>query len=263
MTRSTQRLPAIFIGHGSPTNALEANVYTDAWAALGASLPRPKAIVAISAHWYTSGTCVTANVVPPTIHDFGGFAPELYEARYDAPGDPALAAQLVADLQPTAVAARDDWGLDHGTWSVLLHTYPAADIPVVQLSIDATQPPAFHYALGQRLAQLRDQGVLVFGSGGIVHNLGRLSGPSNAAVPPWAQQFDERVRALVLAGVHAPLIDYMTLTDGARLAVPTAEHYLPLLYVLATQQPGERATFPCVGFEHGSISMTSVAIGAG
>jgi 4,5-DOPA dioxygenase extradiol len=262
VTSSAQRLPSVFIGHGSPINAITANPYTAAWAALGESLPRPKAILAISAHWYTNGTFVTANAKPRTIHDFGGFPQALYEARYEAPGDPALAAQLVADLKPTVVEARDDWGLDHGTWSVLVHTYPAADIPVVQLSIDASQPPAFHYALGQRLARLRDQGVLVFGSGGIVHNLGRLSGPAQSPVPPWAQQFDDRARTLVRAGEHAPLIDYHTLTDGARLAVPTAEHYLPLLYVLATQQPGERATFPCVGFEHGSISMTAVTVGA-
>lgn len=262
MTSSAQRLPSVFIGHGSPINAITANPYTAAWAALGESLPRPRAILAISAHWYTNGTFVTANAKPRTIHDFGGFPQALYEARYEAPGDPALAAQLVADLKPIAVEARDDWGLDHGTWSVLVHTYPSADIPVVQLSIDASQPPAFHYALGQRLARLRDQGVLVFGSGGIVHNLGRLSGPVHSPVPPWAQQFDDRARTLVRAGEHAPLIDYPTLTDGARLAVPTAEHYLPLLYVLATQQPRERATFPCVGFEHGSISMTAVTVGA-
>ena len=255
-------LPALFVGHGSPTNALDSNAYTSGWRALGLSLPRPRAIVAISAHWYTRGTFVTANVAPPTIHDFGGFQQELYEVSYPAPGSPALAAELVSLLAPIKVIEASDWGLDHGTWSVLVHTYPRADIPIVQLSIDGTQPPKFHYAIGQALARLRREGVLVFGSGGVVHNLGRLARSGPAPTPAWAQQFDDWVRACVASGEHAPLIDYASRGESAALSVPTPEHYLPLLYVLGTQQPGERVTVPVSGFDLGSLSMASFVVGA-
>ena len=254
--------PALFVGHGSPTNALDSNAYTSGWRALGLSLPRPRAIVAVSAHWYTRGTFVTANVTPRTIHDFGGFQPELYEVSYPAPGSPALAAELVARLAPFIVAEASDWGLDHGTWSVLVHTYPRADIPIVQLSIDGTQPPEFHYAIGQALAPLRREGILVFGSGGVVHNLRRLARSGPAATPAWAQDFDDWVRACVAAADHAALIDFASRGESAELAVPTPEHYLPLLYVLGTQQPGEQVTVPVSGFDLGSLSMASFVIGA-
>ena len=254
--------PALFVGHGSPTNASESNVYTSGWRALGSSLPRPRAILAISAHWFTRGTFVTANVTPPTIHDFGGFQPELYEVSYPAPGSPELAAALVSLLAPFKVTAASDWGLDHGTWSVLVHTDPRADIPIVQLSIDGTHPPQFHYALGQTLATLRREGILVFGSGGIVHNLGRLARSGPAATPAWAQEFDDWVRACVASGDHAALVDYVSRGQSARLSVPTPEHYLPLLYVLGAQQPHERVTVPVSGFDLGSLSMTSFVVGA-
>ena len=250
------------MGHGSPTNALESNAYTSGWRALGVSLPRPRAIVAVSAHWFTRGTFVTANVPPPTIHDFGGFQPELYKVSYPAPGSPALAAELVSLLAPLPVREATDWGLDHGTWSVLVHTYPQADIPIVQLSIDGTQPPEFHYAVGQALAALRRQGILVFGSGGVVHNLMRLARPGPGPTPAWAQEFDDWVRACVATGDHAALIDYASRGESAELSVPTPEHYLPLLYVLGTQQPGERVTVPISGFDLGSLSMTSFVVGA-
>ncbi len=253
--------PALFVGHGSPTNALEANAYTSGWRDLGVTLPRPRAIVAVSAHWFTRGTFVTANVTPPTIHDFGGFAPELYEVSYPAPGSPVLAAELRALLAPLNAREATDWGLDHGTWSVLVHTYPRADIPIVQLSIDGTQPPEFHYAVGRMLAPLRRQGILVFGSGGIVHNLRRLARSGSPVTPPWAQEFDTWVRACVESGDHAALIDFAARGESAELSVPTPEHYLPLLYVLGTQGPGEAVTVPVSGFDLGSLSMTSFVVG--
>ena len=262
MTTPQTRLPALFVGHGSPTNALATNAATDGWRALGAQLPRPRAILSVSAHWYTRGSQVTTNAMPRTIHDFGGFPKPLYEMRYGAPGDPALAARVIELLGPDPVRPSSDWGLDHGTWSVLVHMYPKADIPVVQLSIDGTQPAAVHYALGQRLAPLRDEGVLVFGSGGIVHNLMRVDWANASPPPPWAVDFDERVRARVLAGDDTALIDYLQLGEGARLSVPTAEHYLPLLYVLGCRRPGDVATIPITGFELGTISMTAVQLGA-
>jgi 4,5-DOPA dioxygenase extradiol len=263
VTSPSGRLPAVFIGHGTPTNALDANVYTVAWRALGSSLPRPRAIVAISAHWYTRGTFVTANATPPTIHDFAGFPRPLYEMRYDAPGAPELSARVATQLAPVAVRESLDWGLDHGTWSVLVHMYPMADVPVVQLSIDAAQPPAFHYRVGQQLASLRDDGILILGSGGVVHNLGRVVWDHAAPPPQWAQSFDDCVRTRVAAGDHQALIAYEGLGDAARLSVPTPEHYLPLLYVLGTARPGEAATIPVTGFDLGTISMTSVVIGDG
>ena len=242
-------------------NAIAKNRYTTAWRELGVALPRPRAILAVSAHWYTRGTFVTVDARPRTIHDFAGFPEALFKVRYDAPGEPALAARLVEQLESVPVRAATDWGIDHGTWSVLVHMYPAADVPVVQLSIDATQPPAFHHALGSRLASLREQGILLLGSGGIVHNLARVDW-SNALPPPWAVEFDDRVRAQVLAGDDAPLVDYALLGEPARLSVPTPDHYLPLLYVLGSRQPGEAATIPLTGFDLATISMTSVLIGA-
>jgi 4,5-DOPA dioxygenase extradiol len=257
-----QRLPAIFFGHGNPMNALEHNAYTQGWSALGAELPRPRAVLAISAHWYVPGAHVTASPSPRTIHDFGGFPRELYEVEYPAPGDPALAARVQELLAPVAVGADTAWGLDHGTWSVLVHVYPHADVPVVQLSIDETQPPAFHYALGKRLAPLRDEGILIAGSGNIVHNLHAYAwGRHPAQQFDWALRFEQQARALMDAREHGPLIDYEALGDDALLSVPTPEHYLPLLYVLGTQQAGEHTSYPVEGGDGGSISMLSVRIG--
>ena len=262
MTIAKARMPAVFIGHGSPMNALAANGFTEAWRALGASLPRPRAILSVSAHWYTRGSLVTTNAVPPTIHDFGGFPKALFQMRYDAPGDPALAARTVELLAPDTVRPSTEWGLDHGTWSVLVHMYPKADIPVVQLSIDGTQPAAVHYALGARLAALRDEGILVLGSGGIVHNLQRVDWTNASPPPPWAVDFDERVRSRLLAGDDAALIQYEQLGEGARLSVPTPEHYLPLMYVLGCRRPDDATTVPITGFELGTISMTAAVVGS-
>jgi 4,5-DOPA dioxygenase extradiol len=243
-------------------NALERNAYTERWSALGTELPRPRAVLAISAHWYVPATLVTASAHPRTIHDFGGFPRELYEVEYPAPGDAALAERVQELLAPLAVAGDTGWGLDHGTWSVLVHVYPNADVPVVQLSIDETQPPAFHYALGQRLAPLRDQGILIAGSGNIVHNLHAYAwGRHPAQQFDWATRFEQQARTFMDAHEHTPLIDYESLGRDALLSVPTPEHYLPLLYVLGTQQDGEHASYPVEGGDGGSISMLSVRIG--
>ena len=258
---SSARMPAVFFGHGSPMNALEQNRYTDAWRRIGASMPKPKAILCVSAHWYIRGTAVTAMEQPRTIHDFGGFPQELFEVQYPAPGSPALAARVQELLAPVTVQADHAWGLDHGTWSVLVHAFPDADVPVVQLSIDAGKPPHWHYDLAARLAPLRDEGVLIVGSGNVVHNLGRIQWDDDAKPHDWALRFNEKVRAHLAAREHPPLIDYASLGGDARLSVPTPEHYLPLLYILAQQGQGEALSLPVDGIEYGSIGMLTVAVG--
>jgi len=261
---SAAALPALFLGHGSPLNALRANAWTRAWSALGQTLPRPRAVLAISAHWYLPATAVTAMAAPRTIHDFGGFPRELYAMRYPAPGAPPLARRVQELLAPLAVAPDADWGLDHGTWAVLCHVYPQADVPVVQLSIDAREPPAFHYELGRRLRPLRTEGVLLLGSGDVVHNLQAYAWDARPQPPyDWALRFEARVRTLIDSGEHAPLIDYATLGADARLCVPTPEHYLPLLYVLGASSPGEPVSYPVEGMDGGSVSMLAVQFGVG
>src|SRR5271156_1039694 len=254
--------PALFIGHGSPMLAIEPGAYTDGWAQLAQEMPRPRAILVISAHWYIEGTGVTAMSEPRTIHDFYGFPPALYQCRYPAPGAPALAAQIKQMLSPTAVMLDQEWGLDHGAWSVLLHLFPAADVPVVQLSLDAMRASAGHYELGRRLGALRDEQVLILGSGNVVHNLRLLARGTDAASPAWASAYNDAVRAAVLRADHASLIDYPHLDAAAAQAVPTPEHYLPLLYVLGAQRPGESCSVPIDGMDLGTISMLSVLIGA-
>src|SRR5688500_18416162 len=255
------RLPAIFFGHGNPMNALESNAYTEGWRRIGASLQRPKAILAISAHWYLPGTLVTAMARPRTIHDFGGFPRPLHEFRYDAPGSPELAARVQALLAPLPVALDEEWGLDHGTWSVLTHVFPEADVPIVQLSMDETQPAAFHYALGQRLAPLREEGILVIGSGNLVHNLHAYAWGRHPAEPfDWALRFEERARQLIRDGDHVPLVEYESLGRDAVLSAPTPDHYLPLLYVLGARHASDVASFPVEGIDGGSVSMLSVAL---
>jgi len=256
-------LPVLFLGHGSPMNALQTNDWTRAWARLGATLPRPRAVLAISAHWYVADTAVTAMAAPRTIHDFGGFPRELFAVRYPAPGDPALAERVQQLLAPLPVRADHSWGLDHGTWSVLRHLFPRADVPLVQLSIDETQPPAFHHGLGARLRPLRDEGVLLIGSGDVVHNLHTYAWGRHPQEPyEWALRFEAKLRARLLAGDHAPLIDYSSLGNDALLSVPTPEHYLPLLYVLGASVPGEPVSFPVEGMDGGSVSMLAVQLGA-
>jgi 4,5-DOPA dioxygenase extradiol len=257
----SHRMPAVFLGHGSPMNALEQNRYTDTWRGLGKALPRPRAILAVSAHWYIRGTAVTAMRLPKIIHDFGGFPQALFDMRYPAPGDPALAARVQGLLAPLAVGLDESWGLDHGTWSVLVHVYPQAEIPVVQLSIDATQPAQFHYELGARLRELRNEGVLILGSGNVVHNLRAIDWNAAATGHDWAVRFNRQVRDHLAQGDHAPLIAYEGFGPDARLAIPTPEHYLPLLYVIGLQEPGESISFANDDIQNGSISMLSVVVG--
>ena len=256
-------MPAIFFGHGNPLNALLRNQYTEAWSNIGNSLPRPKAVLCISAHWYLPGTAVTAMVQPRTIHDFGGFPRELYAVEYPAPGAPELARRVQSLLGPVAVELDEEsWGLDHGTWSVLCHVFPNADIPVVQLSIDETQPPEFHYELGKRLTPLRDEGILIVGSGNLVHNLHTYAWGRHDVEPfDWAVRFEKLALELLLKGEHAPLVDYESLGRDALLSAPTPDHYLPLLYVMGCGRPGDDVTFPVTGFDGGSISMLTVKIG--
>jgi 4,5-DOPA dioxygenase extradiol len=255
------RMPVVFFGHGSPMNAIEPNRYADAWRAIGASVPRPRAILSVSAHWYARGTGVTAMERPRTIHDFYGFPKPLYEVAYPAPGDPALARRVRELAAPVDAALDQSWGLDHGTWQVLLHAFPRADVPVVQLSMDGAQPASFHYALGRQLAPLRDEGVLVIGSGNVVHNLGLMRRSADAAPYEWAVRFNDRVRALLAARDHAPLVAYETLGEDARLSIPTPDHYLPLLYCIALQEEGEAIDFPVDGIDIGSVGMLSAVIG--
>jgi 4,5-DOPA dioxygenase extradiol len=219
-------------------------------------------VLAISAHWYVPATAVTAMTAPRTIHDFGGFPPELYQVNYPAPGDPLLAARVQRLLEPLAVTADLTWGLDHGTWSVLRHLFPEANIPVVQLSVDERQPPAFHYTLGKRLRALRSEGVLLLGSGDVVHNLHAYAWGGHPREPyAWAVRFEAQLRVHLMRGEHAPLIEYANLGTDALLAVPTPEHYLPLLYVLGASAEGEAVHFPVEGVDGGSVSMLAVQFG--
>ena len=254
-------MPAVFLGHGSPMNAIEPNRYAEVWRRFGASIRKPKAILAVSAHWYTRGVAVTAMPKPRTIHDFGGFPQALFDVQYPAPGDPQLAARVRDLLAPLDVQMDQSWGLDHGTWSVLVHVFPQADVPVVQLSIDGTRPGSYHYDVGKRLAALRDEGVLIVGSGNVVHNLRTARWSPGAPPYPWASQFNSQVIGFLESGEHAALIDYEQLGEPARLSVPTPEHYLPLLYVIGAQRDGDALSILVDGIEIGSAGMLSVAIG--
>ncbi len=260
------RMPALFLGHGSPMNALADNAWTRAWNGLGRTLPRPRAVLAVSAHWFLPGTRVTAMERPRTIHDFGGFPAELSAVRYPAPGDPALARRvrdvLSAGADPVAVGLDAEWGLDHGAWSVLAHLYPEADVPVVQLSLDETQPAPFFHGLGRRLRALRDEGVLVLGSGNLVHNLHAYGwGRRQVESYPWAVRFEAAAVAAIVADDVAALVDYATMGEDALLSVPTPEHFLPLSVVLGTRDPGEAVSFPVEGIDGGSVSMRAVLVG--
>lgn len=255
-------MPTIFFGHGNPMNALYQNPWTLNWAKIGREIPRPKAILCISAHWFIPETAVTVMDKPRTIHDFGGFPQNLFEVQYPADGSPELANRVQQLLAPVEVKGDKRWGLDHGAWSVLSHVFPEADIPIVQLSIDETQPAEFHYGLAARLAPLRDEDVLIIGSGNIVHNLHAYSWGAHTPEPlDWALRFETSVREMILSGNHEPLIDYELLGKDALLSAPTPEHYLPLIYILALQKENEKISFPVEGFDGGSISMLSVQIG--
>lgn len=255
----TQKMPAIFVGHGSPMNAIEENEFSQAWEQVGQSLPRPKAILCISAHWETSGVQVTAMESPRTIYDFYGFPRELYAVRYPAPGSPELADLVRQTLTGVEVQPDLTWGLDHGAWSVLRRMFPAADIPVIQLSLDYTRSPEEHYALGKALRPLRQQGVLIVGSGNMVHNL-RMIQWQDAAYD-WAIEFDELLKERILTGDHQSIVNYTQFGRIAALSIPTPEHFLPLLYALAAQDPDDPVSFFADKVTLGAISMRGVRMG--
>ena len=251
-------MPTLFAGHGSPMNAIEDNEFSRGWRALAGRQPRPRAILCVSAHWETHGAAVTADERPATIHDFYGFPETLFAIEYRAPGDPVLARRVAALLAPEPVRLADDWGLDHGAWSVLHIMYPEADIPVVQLGIDTARPGPFHVELARRLAPLREEGVLVMGSGNIVHNL-RYFRRDRSPPLDWAARFDAAVRTRIEDGDIAALSRLDALGPDAPLAVPTPEHYLPLLYVLALRRDDDRLSFFNEAVTS-SIAMTSVLL---
>jgi 4,5-DOPA dioxygenase extradiol len=254
-------MPAIFVGHGNPMNIGRHNRWTEGWKLIGTTIPPPKAILAVSAHWYVPATMVTAMAHPRTIHDFGGFPEELYHVQYPAPGDPELARQLRKMLAPLPVGLDEKWGLDHGTWSVLHHMFPKADIPVVQLSIDRTQSSPFHYEIGRRLAPLRDEDVLILGSGNLVHNLQTYDwGNPDRKVFAWALRFEKKVSRLLMAGDDGELVDYPQIGPEANLSIPTPDHYLPLLYVLGSRRKEDEIIVPVDGFDGGSVSMLAVQL---
>lgn len=257
-------MPALFVGHGSPMYAIEENEFVQTWRKLGDELPKPKAILAISAHWETRGTQVTAMKQPQTIHDFGGFPQALFDVQYPAPGSPELANETINTVKHSVVTRDERWGLDHGTWSVIRRIYPNADIPVVQLSLDYNKTPQQHYDLAKELATLRKKGILIVGSGNIVHNLRQVAWdkPDDEAYGhDWAIEANELVKKLILKGDHQPLINYNSLGSAMQLAAPTPDHFLPLLYTLALKQDDEKVSFFNDKAVMGSLTMTSVKLG--
>jgi 4,5-DOPA dioxygenase extradiol len=255
-------MPAIFFGHGNPMNALLRNSYTEGWRQFGERTPKPNAILSVSAHWFVPESAVTISVTPRTIHDFGGFPRELYAVEYPASGAPELARRVQQLLAPLPVKLDDSWGLDHGTWSVLRHVYPDADVAVVQLSINKTQPAAFHFELGRKLASLRDERVLIMGSGNLVHNLHAYAWGLQMADPcDWAVRFEAKAKEIMLAREYKQLVEYEKLGSEAMLSIPTPDHYLPLLYVLGASQERDAITFPIEGVDGGSVSMLAVRLG--
>lgn len=261
VTRPDRKMPVLFVGHGSPMNALDGNEFRRGWEEVACRLPRPKAVVCVSAHWETPGVSITAADRPETIHDFYGFPQRLFEVRYPAPGDPALARRAADLIQEEPVRLDAGRGLDHGCWSVLRGMYPDADVPVVQISLDTSRPAAFHYQLARELAPLREQGVLIVGSGDIVHNLGVMDWRKPDAYD-WARRFNDEVKKRIAFRDHQGLVSYETLGPDARLAIPTPEHYLPLLYTLALHEKDEPVSFFNDKTVMGSVSMTCLTLGA-
>ncbi|MEN7549234.1 4,5-DOPA dioxygenase extradiol [Rapidithrix thailandica] len=256
-------MPVLFIGHGSPMNGIEDNENSRYWAQLGKEIPEPQAVLCISAHWLTKGTHITAMPQPKTIHDFGGFPEALYQVQYPAPGSPALAQETVNLVQQTQVGLDHDWGLDHGTWTVVRHMYPQANIPVLQLSIDYHKPASYHYALAQELQALRKKGVLLIGSGNMVHNLRLLAWDKLEEAHygyDWAQEMNDLFKKHIAGKNHQALIDYQRLGEAAKLAIPTPDHYYPLLYTLALQGDKDEVAFFNDHCQAGSLTMTSVKI---
>jgi 4,5-DOPA dioxygenase extradiol len=256
----SNRMPAIFIGHGTPLNALRENCWTRAWRRLGLELPRPRSILAISGHWCTRGTWATAMAKPPTIHDFYGFPPELHQFTYPAAGDPTLVARVIDIVHPVPVYPADSWGLDHGTWAVLSKIFPSANVPVVQLSLDMTKPARHHYEVGRRLRLLREEGVLILGSGNVVHNLQARVPDKPEFAHDWAERFNTRIRNTIIANEPEQLIDYDKLGPDAMKAVPSPDHFYPLLYVAGAGADDE-ACIEIDGIERGAVGMLSVRYG--
>lgn len=257
-------MPVLFIGHGSPMNGIEDNDFSKSWAAMGKSIPKPTAVLVVSAHWLTRGTHITAMEQPKTIHDFGGFPDELFRVQYPAPGSPELAVETQKIITSVPVELDHEWGLDHGTWTVVRHMYPKADIPVLQLSIDYSKSPQFHYDLAKELSALRKKGVLIIGSGNMVHNLGKvawdkLNEPEYGY--DWALEINQTFKDKIVGKDHKSLIDYQKLGSAALLAVPTPDHYYPLLYTLGLQTEKDTIQFFNDRAVGGSLTMTSVKIG--
>lgn len=254
-------MPLLFVGHGNPMNAIETNRWSRAWESMAASLPRPDAILCVSAHWLTEGSFVHAAERPRTIHDFWGFPPELYAVRYACPGDPARAEEARKAVTSAEVGSDLDWGVDHGAWSVLRRMYPEADVPVFQLSLDIARPSAVHYAIGKELASLRERGILIVGSGNLVHNLGMVAYEEETEPFDWAVEFDALAASLIAKGDHRKLMAYEKLGHAAALSIPTPDHYWPLLYVLGAAGKEEVPSFPVEGIAQGSIGMRCVRFG--
>jgi 4,5-DOPA dioxygenase extradiol len=259
-----QLMPVLFIGHGSPMNGIEDTEFSRRWTQMAKEIPTPKAVLVVSAHWFTKGTMITAMDFPKTIHDFGGFPQELFDVQYKAPGSPGLAKETADLLHSAHVELDHDWGLDHGTWTVVRHMYPDANIPVLQLSIDYTKGPQYHYDLAKELQALRKKGVLIIGSGNMVHNLrmvawDRLNDTEYAY--DWASKMNDTFKALIQSGDHKPLVNYQSLGREATLAIPTPEHYLPLLYTLGVKNNKDEVSFFNDKAVGGSLTMTSVKLG--
>ena len=262
--KSTENMPVLFIGHGSPMNAIEENEFVTGWRQIGTSMPRPTAILCISAHWETRGTWVTAMERPGTIHDFGGFPQELFAVRYPAPGDPALAAETKNIIKKSDVGLDEKWGLDHGCWSVVSRLYPDADVPVIQMSLDYYQSPGYHYELAKELISLRKRGVLIIGSGNMVHNLGLVSWDKIDQPGfgyDWAIEANEKMKEFIISDNHKQLIDYKSLGKAFNLAIPTPDHFLPLLYSLALKEKDDNIEIFNDKAVMGSLTMTSIKIG--
>lgn len=259
----TKKMPVLFLGHGSPMNAIEENEFVTGFRKLAKNLPKPNAILCVSAHWETKGTFVTAMQNPPTIHDFGGFPKELFAVQYPAPGSPQLANETKALITKTEVGLDHKWGLDHGAWSVIKHLYPNADIPVIQLSLDYSQTPQYHYELAQQLKSLREKGILIIGSGNMVHNLGKVEWRrlNENFGYDWAMEANEKMKKYILDQNHQELIDFRSQGKAFDLAIPTPEHYLPLLYTLAMQDKNEAVELFNDKAVAGALTMTSVKIG--
>ncbi len=266
MTRglnNTERMPVLFLGHGSPMNAIEENEFVSGFRKVGSEISRPAAVLVISAHWETQGTYVTAMEKPRTIHDFGGFPKALFDVQYPAPGSPELAKETKTLVTKTEVGLDEKWGLDHGAWSVIKHLYPDADVPVIQMSLDYRQTGQWHYDLAKELATLRQKGVLIVGSGNMVHNLGKVEWKrlNETFGYDWAIEANETMKSSIRSGDHEPLINFRSQGKAFDLAIPTPEHYLPLLYALALQEKGEEVTLFNDRAVAGALTMTSVKVG--